>query len=135
MGASEEEWRNAVPLEVVGEGGATRSKGTSYLRYDLIPTCANRRRAQRWGLGAETHGPYNWLDGKMPGSVMLYHMEEHLNRFKARRERFRQMVLDGCDEREWHDMRLSHDDDLAAVAWAADALMYLDENDPLLLVK
>ncbi len=132
----------AGQLEVVGKG-ATRSSGTSHLRYDLIPPNSHRRHAGRWGLGAKTHGEYNWLDGEMPGSVMIYHLEEHLTKFKARRERFRKVMLrDGVDDascdaviRDYQKARRDSDDDLAAVAWGVTALMYLEDERPDLLVK
>jgi hypothetical protein len=139
---AEENRRNAYsieePKDTFGKG-ATRSAGISHLRYDLIPADSLRRLAARWGLGAKSHGEYNWLEGEMPGSVMIYHLTEHLGRFLERREVLRKRgKAKDLQQEHWNwDVQdyKKGDDDLAAVMWGLSALMYLETNRPDLLVK
>lgn len=87
-------------------GGATRSADSEDVRFDLIPVVPHRRHARRWAEGATIHGEHNWKQG-MPVTVILNHLENHLNEWKAGRR---------------------NDDHLAAVAWAVYALMECEER-------
>ena len=91
------------------EGGATRSVKTA--RFDLVPGCAERRLAERYGLGAVKHGDNNWRQGGaefIKGCVN--HMQAHLADFK--------------------DHGNKDDDNLAAILWGAAALTWFEENKP-----
>jgi hypothetical protein len=66
----------------VYESGASRSPDKDMLRYDLIPPSALRALAERFGLGAVNHGEGNYLKG-IPYSVILFHMQAHLENFRA----------------------------------------------------
>jgi len=98
------------PEELVHfDSGATRSADVDAdARYDLIPACALRRLAKRYGMGAKVHGDRNW-EGGIPASVTYAHIEEHLHRW-----------ADGDDS----------DDNLAAAAWGCFALMFYSEHCP-----
>ena len=85
--------------------GATRSADALNVRYDLIPPLALRRLAQRYALGAKTHGDHNWKLG-MSRDVIYNHLVRHLMLY-------------------WEGDR--SDDHLAAVAWGCCALMWYDD--------
>jgi len=62
----------------VFSSGATSS--TEKPRYDLIPTVALRRLAQRFGYGAEKHGDHNYKQGAHDAQFIrdrVNHMIEH----------------------------------------------------------
>jgi len=97
------------------ESGATRT--ASSLRYDLIPPTALRALAERYGLGAAIHGESNWLKG-IPFSAILYHMQEHIERFKQGQVK-RRVEGPNCTAREDGDI-----ENMAAVAWGAFAIIH-----------
>lgn len=86
------------------KSGAKRS--SKALRFDLIPTEPLRRLAERYTMGAEKYGEWNWQKGlKDP---------EYIAQFKA--HLFAHLVdylENGCEV----------DDNLAGIAWGAFALM------------
>ena len=82
--------------------GAMRSNDVDHMRFDLIPCVALQRQARRYGMGAERYGDHNYLKG-IPYSCIINHLEAHLNDFKMH--------------------RCTKDDNLAAIAWAANTLM------------
>jgi hypothetical protein len=93
-------------------GGATRSEKAP--EYHLVLFYGLRRTARRYGLGAEKHGEWNWIQ-----SVLL--SEEAAAAF--------------CDEAFNHLMEHLHkmtagldpmDDHLGAVGWAQSALCYAE---------
>jgi hypothetical protein len=92
------------------DSGATRT--ASKLRYDLIPPSALRALALRYGIGAELHGEDNWLKG-IPFSAMLYHLQEHIERFKQARVEERGDVFGQDGDVE----------NLSAIMWGAAALI------------
>jgi hypothetical protein len=83
--------------------GSTRSADVK-ARYDLVSPFGLRRLALRYGLGAAVHGDHNWRRGQ-PYSVVVKHMMEHLALF-----------MQGDDT----------DDNMAAIAWGAFAIMEYD---------
>lgn len=93
----------------VFESGCVRSTDSDEVRYDLIPPIALRRLAARYKMGADKYGEYNWQKG-MPLGVVINHLQNHLEKFK----------LEGCID----------DDNLAAIAWGAFALMWYEANKP-----
>lgn len=84
--------------------GATRSADDAGYRYDLICPIGLARLAARYDLGSKHYGDDNWLKGIPIGNI-LNHIEKHLAHFKQ--------AGTGTD-----------DDDLAAIAWGAFALMH-----------
>lgn len=99
----------ATPLQHF-DSGATRSP--SKTRYDLIPPSALRELARRYGVGAELHGEDNWLKG-IPFSAMIYHLAEHLEKFKEGRVEERGDVFGSDGDIE----------NLAAIMWGAAGLI------------
>jgi len=86
------------------KSGARRS--SKALRYDLIPAAGLERLAQRYTLGAERYGDWNWQKGLQD--------TEYVNQFKAHLlAHWVAYLRDGCTK----------DDNLAAIAWGAFALM------------
>ena len=84
--------------------GARRS--SKALRYDLIPPAGLERLARRYTLGAERYGDWNWQKGLKDA--------EYVNQFKAHLlAHWVAYLRDGCTK----------DDNLAAIAWGAFALM------------
>jgi len=92
--------------------GAKRSEKMP--RYDLIPARPNRRLALRYTMGVK-YGEWNWYDGIRDREFVidaLNHLQAHLDKAKER-------ISKG-------DMTFV-DDDLAAVAWGAFAVMEAQE--------
>ena len=115
------------PLKVF-TSGATRSP--SRLRFDLIPPAGLRALAERYGIGAIIHGDTNWLKG-IPFSACIYHMQEHLERFKAGHEEERTIVpKDGSSP---FTITEGDMENLAAIAWGAMAMLHYinDARDDL----
>jgi hypothetical protein len=81
-------------------------------RFDLICPTGLRRIAMRYALGAIKHGEMNWCKG-IPMKERLNHLEKHLQLYKLHGE------FDGEGKA---------DDNLAAIAWNAIALMHYEEN-------
>ena len=82
-------------------------------RYDLICPTGLRRLAERYALGAKKHGDLNWcLAGDKDDKAFMRARLNHLIRHVA------DYLLEGN----------SHDDNLAAIAWAAFALMHYEEG-------
>jgi hypothetical protein len=107
------------PEVVTFKSGATRSP--SRLRYDLIPPAGLRATAKRYGIGAIIHGPINWLKG-IPFSAIIYHLQEHLEKFKAGDEADR-LVKPRDGSREF-TITEGDEENLAAIAWGAFALLH-----------
>lgn len=88
--------------------GATSSK--LKLRFDLVPEVFNVRVAQRYTIGAEKHGEYNYRKG-LTDSVYIQerisHLRQHLSSF----------LLEGNEK----------DDNLAAIAWCCAFLMEAEQ--------
>ena len=76
-------------------------------RYDLICPTGLRRLALRYAMGAERYGDNNWCEG-MPPAERLNHLIRHVALYQK----------EGC----------STDDNLAAIAWNAFALMHYEED-------
>ena len=98
--------------KLVTASGATRSNKAP--RYDLIPLEGLRRLAERYGLGARNHGENNWKKGLHDPQFIeqcFNHMIEHAYLYK----------LSGN----------ATDDNLAAVAWGAFALMEIEYQHKL----
>lgn len=92
--------------EVMVEFKSGAKRGANALRFDLIPTGPLRRLAERYTMGAEKYGEWNWQKGlRDPQYIAQFkaHMFAHLVNYLER----------GC----------SDDDNLAAIAWGAFALM------------
>jgi len=103
--------------------GATRT--ASRLRYDLIPPSALRALAERYGIGAVIHGEVNWQKG-IPFSANIYHMQEHLERFKEGRVDQRTITpKDGSSSFVYTDADIEN---LAAVMWGAAAMIHFIET-------
>lgn len=99
--------------------GATRR--VSRYRYDLIPPVAVRAEAERFWLGVLTYGDSNWMKG-VPFSTLLYHLEEHLQRFKERHVESRTVEpRDGGEPFEYTDGDIEN---LAAIRWGCAALIH-----------
>lgn len=80
-------------------------------RFDLICPTGLRRLAARYGLGAEKYTDFNWCggDGDLTFQrARLNHLIKHVNEFLAHGN--------------------VGDDNLAAIAWNAFALMHYEEN-------
>lgn len=95
--------------EATFKSGAKRSEVAP--RYDLIPRAGLRRLAARYTMGAAKYGEYNWQKGLAD--------REYVAQFKA--HLFAHMLdfmEDGCEK----------DDNLAAIAWGAMALMEVEER-------
>lgn len=88
--------------------GSKRSSDVDDFRFDLISPIGIARLARRCATGAERYGEHNWLKGQ-PYSSVINHMEAHLNKFK---------------------LGDTSDDNLAAIAWGAFALMTYEEILP-----
>ncbi len=89
------------------EGGATRSKKVDGLRYDLISPIGLKRLAKRYHVGAEKHGARNWEKG-VPKEIVINHMFGHLVKYQEGN---------------------AFEDDLAAIAWNAFALMHYEDAE------
>jgi hypothetical protein len=76
-------------------------------RFDLICPTGLKRIAQRYALGAKKYSDYNWCKG-IPSYIRLNHLIQHLNEY----------LLNGNTK----------DDNLAAIAWNAIALMHYEED-------
>ncbi len=80
------------------------------LRFDLVPEVFNVRVAQRYTIGAEKHGEYNYRKG-LTDSVYIQeriaHLRQHLSSF----------LLEGNEK----------DDNLAAIAWGVAFLMEAEQ--------
>lgn len=87
------------------ESGASRSADAEGARYDLIPPLALRRLAERYAMGAKTHGDRNWEAG-FPEGVVMNHLLTHIELYRA-------------GDRS--------DDHLAAAAWGLFAEMHFEE--------
>lgn len=91
------------------KSGAIRSGEAP--RYDLIPWAGLRRLAKRYAMGAAKYGEFNWIKGLQD--------REFVNQFKAHLiEHVWAFLKDGC----------VLDDNLAAIAWGAFALMEVEER-------
>ena len=89
-------------------GGATRSAASN--RMDLVPGCGLLRIGRRYAMGSIAHGESNWKKGgKDFIKATINHAELHL-----------QLLKDGKKQ----------DDHLAAIGWAAVALIWFQENRP-----
>lgn len=91
------------------KSGAKRSKVA--VRYDLIPSAGLRRLAERYTMGAAKYGEGNWTKGLAdPEYVAQFrcHMIAHMWKY----------LDDGC----------KLDDNLAAIAWGAFALMEVEDQ-------
>jgi hypothetical protein len=96
------------------EGGSTRSEKAP--AYDLVPPYGGRRVARRFGMGAEKHGPGNWMKSINAGPIEAYkfcveaynHMMEHARRMANREE--------------------PDDDHLGAIGWAVEVLAYAEDR-------
>lgn len=86
------------------KSGAKRS--SKALRFDLIPAEGLRRLAQRYTMGAEKYGEWNWQKGLQD--------PEYIAQFKA--HLFAHVV-------DYLEHACAEDDNLAAIAWGAFALM------------
>lgn len=89
------------------KSGAKR--GANALRFDLLPVEGLRRLAKRYTGGAERYGEGNWKKGlKDPEYIAQFkaHMLAHIVDY----------LENGCKD----------DDNLAAVAWGAFALMEVE---------
>lgn len=93
---------------VTGESGCVRQKSTGRGRFDLIPPFAMERLAKLYEWGAENRGDRNWEKG-CPFSRCIESMERHICKLKQRTP----------DE--------DHDDNLAAIAFWAIAMMEYEE--------
>jgi len=98
------------------EEGCTRSRIDE--RYDLVPFCGLRRTAGRFALGADKHGEGDWKNGQRPQTA-INHMIKHLYHYK-------ELLEEGYSPKQIAEM----DDDIAAIAWGAFALMWYEENMP-----
>jgi hypothetical protein len=90
--------------------GATMSAMSA--RYDLICPTGLRRLAERYALGAEKHGDLNWCkagDDPEFQRARLNHLIKHVVAY----------LLEGDS---------AGDDNLAAIAWGAFALMHYEEH-------
>lgn len=76
-------------------------------RFDLICPIGLKRIALRYALGSEKYSDYNWCKG-IPPEVRLNHLINHITEY----------LLYGNTK----------DDNLAAIAWNAIALMHYEEN-------
>jgi hypothetical protein len=76
-------------------------------RFDLICPTALKRLAARYALGSEKYDDFNWCKG-IPIHVRLNHLETHLQEYK----------LHGN----------VGDDNMAAIAWNAFAIMHYEEG-------
>ncbi len=85
--------------------GAKRSKKSE--RFDLICPVGLKRIARRYALGAAKYSDFNWCLG-VPASECLNHLIAH--------------VVDFMENGN------SKDDNLAAIAWNAIALMHYEEG-------
>lgn len=93
------------------QGGGTRSEKAP--PFHLVPREGFRRTAQRFGLGAEHHGPWNWMqsiqteEDAYAWCVEAYnHMMEHALK----------MVSGDCPD----------DDHLGAIGWAQSVLAHCE---------
>jgi hypothetical protein len=89
--------------------GAKRAKDEA--RFDLIPRSGLTRLAARYTMGARKYGEHNWQKGLAdPEYVAQFkaHMAAHMMNF----------FEEGCEK----------DDNLAAIAWGAMALMEVEER-------
>ena len=94
-------------------GGSTRSEKAP--GYHLVPSAGLRRTAKRFDLGAERHGPFNWMkslenekDARAFCEEAFNHGMEHMLKM--------QMGLD------------PQDDHLGAVGWMQSVLSYVEEK-------
>jgi hypothetical protein len=76
-------------------------------RFDLICPTAMKRLAARYALGSAKYDDYNWCKG-IPIHIRLNHLEKHLQEYK----------LHGNVS----------DDNMAAIAWNAFAIMHYEEG-------
>jgi NTP pyrophosphatase (non-canonical NTP hydrolase) len=76
-------------------------------RYDLICPTGLKRIAQRYALGSQKYSDYNWTKG-IPSYIRLNHLIKHVNEY----------IMNGNKS----------DDNLAAIAWNAIALMHYEED-------
>jgi hypothetical protein len=82
-------------------------------RYDLICPTGLRRLAERYALGAKKHGDTNWcLAGDKDDKAFMRARLNHLIRHVA----------------DYLEYGNEGDDNLAAIAWAAFALMHYEET-------
>lgn len=95
-------------------GGGTRSESAP--RYHLVPRAGVRRTAQRFGLGEEKHGAFNWLqscqteeDAKVWADEAYNHMMEHATKMAQEIDTY-------------------EDDHLGAIGWAQSVLCYIEER-------
>lgn len=106
LGGMNMETKRDEALVDVGTG-STRSKLPHRARHDLVPTEALHLLAERFGLGAATHGERNWQRGQ-PFSVMYAHALEHLLALRTQVERGGVDVMVDCDTME---------ENLGAILW------------------
>lgn len=97
---------------VVAGGGTRSEKAPS---WHLAPLSGHRRTARRFGLGAESHGAWNWAksvqveeDAAAWADEAFNHMMEHIHKMAS-----------GIDP---------HDDHLGAIGWAHTILCYVEER-------
>lgn len=111
-GDAREGWyvrRHDTEERVAFQSGATMSAVKE--RFDLICPTGLRRLAERYALGAKKHGDYNWCkagDDPEFQRARLNHLVKHVALY----------LLEGN----------SKDDNLAAIAWGAFALMHYEEK-------
>jgi hypothetical protein len=96
--------------------GATRSERA--YAFHLIPSSGIIRIAERFALGANTHGENNWkLACATEADAHDFAIEAH-NHLVAH-------VLRMSDRRH---VEYLHDDDLGAIGWAVCVLAYIEER-------
>lgn len=92
-------------------GGGTRSEKAP--AFHLVPGFGYRRVAQRFGLGAEVHGPENWKESCQTESDARSWCNEAFNHMQ---EHVRKML--NCIEPD--------DDHIGAIGWCVEVLAYVE---------
>lgn len=94
-------------------GGGTRSEEAP--PYHLVPHAGAKRTAKRFGLGAEKHGAWNWIesvqteeDAAAWANEAYNHMLEHAMKMAQEED--------------------TEDDHLGAIGWAQSVLCYIEEK-------
>jgi len=118
------------PSHVTFESGAKRSKVIKG-RFDLVPTHALRRVAERYALGASLYGEWNWQKG-FPLSDLFNHIQEHLMAYRDRWQKAKEEHPEATDEEVCILIAATtNDDDLAGAAWGILTLMELEKRGRL----
>lgn len=94
-------------------GGATRSERKP--GYYMVPSAGLRRTAQRFDLGAEKHGAFNWQRS--------CHVEHEAYAFCV--EAYNHMMDHAMLMRDGMN---PEDDHLGAIGWAQSVLCYVEEK-------